>query len=282
MKGNLKMLRTYKKTFPLLGFIALLFILVACSAPGVGSGTPTPAQTLANSAAAMNKLSSVHFDLQTVLATQGNGATTGVTYTVTGQGDAAKPDQVAVNLEAGSPLLSLVSSGPKVYVQVKGGSWYSADKSQIKDAEQNFFSQSLAQRLGQIMGLLQNAQLTDHGQEKVNGQSLDHITATLDAQTLKTLSSELNGLAPTPDQSGQNQIKQATLDVWIDLATSYVHVAKLHTLTQVDASVIERFTGQKPNASGVLPITTNAQVTFSKFNQPVTIQPPANSIPLGQ
>lgn len=276
------MLRTYKKSLPLLGFIALLFILVACSAPGVGSGATTPAQTLANSATAMNKLSSVHFALQTNLSTQGNGGATGITYAVTGQGDAAKPDQVAVNLSAGSPLLSLVSSGQKVYVRVKDGSWYSADKSQIQDAEQNFFSQSLAQRLGQVMNSLQNARLTDHGLETVNGQSLDHITATLDAQTLKMLSSELNGLAPSQDQSGQNQIKQATLDVWIDQATSYVHLAKLNLLTQVDASGLEHFSGQKTNASGILPIAVNAQVTFSKFNQSVTIQPPANSIPLGQ
>lgn len=257
--------------------IALLFLLAACSAPGIGT---TPGQTLQNSATAMSKLSSVHFDLQTNIAVQSSNSTNGVTYTVTGQGDAASPDQVAVNLNSNGPLLSVISSGQKVYAQVKGGTWYSVDKDKIKDAEQNFFSQSLATRLGQIMSAVQDAQLTDHGQETINGQSLDHITATLDAQTLKTLSSELNGLAPQSAQSGLNQITKAVLDVWIDTATSYVHVAKFDVVTQVDASALNHFTGQQTGATGVLPIEVKTQVTFSKFNQPVTIQPPASSVPL--
>lgn len=272
------MLHASKKPLILTGMITLLFILAACSVPGAGSATP--AQALQSSASAMSKLSSVHFALQTSVAVQNSGSTNGVTYNVTGQGDAATPNQVAVNLSAGAPLFSLISSGQKVYVQIKGGSWYSVDQDKIKDAEQNFFSQSLATRLGQIMGAVQDAQLTDHGQETVDGQSLDHITATLDAQTLKTLSSELNGLAPASDQSGLNQITKATLDVWIDSATSYVHVAKIDLVTQVDASALEHFSGQKIDATGALPIELKAQITFSKFDQPVTIQPPANSTPL--
>ncbi|HEX7734207.1 MAG TPA: LppX_LprAFG lipoprotein [Ktedonobacteraceae bacterium] len=271
------MLQTYKKSLVMVGMIALLFLLVACSVPGVAA---SPAQTLTASATAMSKLSSVHFDLQTTVSVQGNGSANGVTYNVSGQGDAAQPDKVAVQLNAGGPLFSLVSSGSKVYVQLKGGTWYSVDKDKIKDAEQNFFSQSLANRLGQIMSVLQDAQLTDHGQETVNGESLDHITATLDEQTLKNLSSQLNGLAPSSAQSGLNQIKKATLDVWIDTATSYVHVAKVDVVTQVDASALERFSGRKLDVSGVLPIELKAQVTFSKFNVPVNIQPPSTSTPL--
>jgi hypothetical protein len=193
---------------------------------------------------------------------------------VTGQGDAAAPDKVSLKLSSGGPLLSLISSGSKVYVQIAGGTWHAVSKDQIKDAEQNFFSQSLATRLGQIMSAVQDAQLTDHGQETLNGESLDHITATLDAQTLQTLSSELNQLAPSSAQSGQNQLKKATLDVWIDTSTSYVHVAQLDIVTQVEASALEHFSGHKTGASGVLPIELKAQVTFSKFNQQVTIQPP--------
>ncbi len=276
------MLQTYKKSLLMAGMVALLFVLAACSVPGTGSGSPTPAQTLANSATAMSKLSSVHFALQTSVAVQSSSSTNGVTYTVTGQGDAASPDKVAVNLSSGTPLLSLVSSGQTVYVQLKGGTWYSIDKSKVKDAEQNFFSQSLATSLGQIMGALQDAQMTDHGQEMVNGQSLDHITVTLDQQTLQTLSSELNGLAPSQEQSGQNQLKKATLDLWIDTSTSYVHLAEIDVVTQVDASALEHFTGQSTGATGVLPIEFKAQVTFSKFNQPVSIHAPTNSTPLPQ
>jgi len=260
-----------------MGFLALLAVLVACSVPGVGT---TPGQTLASSATAMSKLHSVHFDLQTTVAVRSNNSTNGLTYKVTGQGDAASPDKVAVNLETDGPLFSLISSGQTVYVQLKGGTWYAVDKDKVKNAEQNFFSQSLAQRLGQIMGVLQDTQLTDHGQETVDGQSLDHITASLDAQTLKDLSSELNGIAPQSAQSGLNQITKAVLDVWIDTSTSYVHVAKIDLITQVDARALEDFSGQKIDTSGALPIEVNAQVHFSKFNQPVDIQPPTSSTPL--
>jgi LppX_LprAFG lipoprotein len=275
------MLQTYKKSLLLTGMVALLLVLAACSGPGVG-GSPTPTQTLASSATAMSKLSSVHFALQTSVAVQSSSSTNGLTYTVTGQGDAALPDKVAVNLSSGTPLFSLISSGQTVYVQLKGGTWYSVDKSKVKDAEQNFFSQSLATRLGQIMGALQNAQITDHGQETVSGQSLDHLTVTLDQQTLQTLSSELNGLAPTQEQSGQNQLKKATLDLWIDTSTSYVHVANIDVVTVVNASSLDHFTGQQTGVTGVLPIELKAQITFSKFNQPVSIQPPTNSIPLAE
>lgn len=276
------MLRTnknYKKLLLFTGLAALLILLAACSVPGQASSTPTPAQTLQSSATAMSKLSSVHFTLQSNVIAQGNSART---YTVTGQGDALAPDQAAVSLTSnGSPLLAVVSSGQKVYTQVKGGTWYWVEQSKIRDAEQNFFSQSLATRLGQIMGSLRNAQLTDRGQETIDGQSLDHITATLDQKTLQTISSEINGLAPAQEQSGLNQVKQATLDVWIDQATSYVHVAKIDVVTQVSTDALAHFTGQQPaNTGNALPIELKAQVTFSKFNQPVTIQPPANATPL--
>ena len=275
------MVQISKKYIALVGLLSLIFVLAACSAPGLTSSSTSPAQTLANSASVMSKLQSVHFNLQTTLATQ---TSNGVTFNVAGQGDAASPDSVSVNLTAAqSPLLSLISSGQKVYVQLKGGSWYSVDKSKVKDAEQNFFSQSLSSRLGQLMAALQNAKLTDHGQESVNGEKLDHITATLDQQTLSTLSSDLNSLAPSQAQSGLNQLKQAILDVWIDTSTSYVHQAKIDLVTQIDAGAVQHFTGQQVNsATGALPVELKAQVNFSKFNQPVSIQPPASSIPLGQ
>ncbi|HEY0755079.1 MAG TPA: LppX_LprAFG lipoprotein [Ktedonobacteraceae bacterium] len=273
------MSHTYKKPLFFAGMITLLLLLAACSVPGTAA---SPGQTLLSSASAMGKLSSVHFDLQTVTTVQSNSSTNGLTYPVTGQGDATSPDKVSIQLSSNGPLLGLISSGQNIYVQSKGGPWYSVDKSNVKDAEQSFFSQSLATRLGQIMSALQNAQLTDHGQETVNGESLDHLTVTIDQQTLKSISSELNGLAPADSQSGLNQIKKATLDLWIDTSTSYVHLVKVDIVTQVDATALEHFTGQSIGATGALPIEMKAQVTFSKFNQPVNIQPPTSATPLAQ
>jgi hypothetical protein len=275
-------MQTYKKHFYLTGLVALLFLLAACGIPGLASTPPTPAQTLQNSAQAMSQLKSVHFDLsQASLAIpSSSSATNGITFNVTGQGDTVSPDQVSVNLALGqNPLLNLVSTGGKVYVQVMGGVWYSTDASKIKDSLQKIFSQSPATRLGQIMVILQNAKLTDHGQESLGGTSLDHITATLDQQTLQTLNAQLNGLLPADAQNGQNQITQAAIDLWIDQSTGYVHQVKLDVVARVDTSALKQYAQSGLDGSAVVSVELKAQLNFSKFNQPVTIQAPANSVP---
>jgi len=275
-------MQTCKKHFYLTGLVPLLFLLAACGLPGLASAPPTPVQTLQNSAKAMSQLKSVHFDLsQASLAIpSGSSATNGITFNVTGQGDAVSPDQVSVNLALGqNPLLNLVSSSGKVYVQVMGGVWYSMDESKINDSLQKIFSQSPATRLGQIMVILQNAKLTDHGQESLDGTSLDHITATLDQQTLQTLNAQLSGLLPANAQTGQNQITQATIDLWIDQSTGSVHQVKLDVVAQVDTSALKQYAQSGLDGSTVVSAELKAQLNFSKFNQPVTIQVPANSVP---
>ncbi len=277
------MVQFCKKYISLGGLLALLLLLAACSVPGLGA-TSTPSQTLQNSAAAMAKLNSVHVDLQTTLNARANNASGGVTFSLTGHGDAALPSDASINLALGqNPLLAVISKGSKVYVQTGNGVWYWLDKNTIKNAAQNFFSQSLATRLGQIMTVVENANLTDHGQESLNGTSLDHITATLDQQTLQTLNTQLAGLLPQGVQTGQSQITAASLDLWIDQSTGYVHQAILNVTTQVDMTALKPFMGQSNSGiTGVVPVTVKAQVNFSKFNQPVNIQAPANSVPFPQ
>lgn len=270
-----------KKYRALAGLLALLFVLAACSMPALGSAS-TPAQALQNSAAAMAKLTAVHVDLQTTLAAQASDARGHVTVSLSGQGDAARPDAASIRLFMGQSLvLAFISKGSRVYVQGKDHTWYWADKNAPKDAAQNFFSQSMATRLGQIMTVVESAGLTDHGQESLNGVSLDHITATLDQQTLQTLNTQLSGLLPRGVQSGQSQITAASLDLWIDQSTGFVHRAILNVSTQIDTTALQPYMGHA-NAVGVVPVTVRAEVNFSKFNQPVTIQAPANAIPYPQ
>lgn len=278
------MVQFCKKYISLGALLALLLLLAACSVPGLGATSTTPVQTIQNSAAAMAKLNSVHVDLQTTLNARANNANGGVTFSLTGHGDAAQPSDASINLALGqNPVLAVVSKGSKVYVQTRNGVWYWLDKSTIKNTAQSFFSQSLATRLGQIMTVVENAKLTDHGQESLNGTSLDHITATLDQQTLQTLNSQLAGLLPQGVQAGQSQITAASLDLWIDQSTWYVHQAILNVTTQVDMTALQPFMGQSNSGvTGVVPVTVKAQVNFSKFNQPVNIQAPANAVPFPQ
>ena len=276
------MLKKYKGHVWLTGLVALLFLLTAC---GAGGSTP-PAQTLQNSITAMRQLKSVHFDLQSTTnvqtTPQNNGNNPGVSFNVTGHGDAAAPNQVTLNLSMGqNPLLALISTGGKVYIQGSNGKWYVVDQSQIPDGFQKFFQQDL----GQIEVDLEKAQLIDHGQEVVGGVALDHITATFDAATLQQISTQFNDLLPASMQSNQNALKQAALDLWIDQSTWYIHQAKLNVAASVDLSKLPKISvnGQTINLPAkVLPITLTAQVGFSKFNQPVNIQPPSGAVPFQQ
>ncbi len=275
------MVQSCKKYISLGGLLALLLLLAACSVPGLGASS-TPVQTLQNSAAAMARLNSVHVDLQTTVNARANNSNGGVTFNLSGHGDAVQPNDASISLSLGQKhLLGVVSKGSKVYVQPTNGVWYWLDKNTVKNTAQNFFSQSLATRLGQIMTVVENAKLTDHGQESLNGTSLDHITAVLDQQTLQTLNTQLAGLLPQGVQTGQSQITAASLDLWIDQSTWYTHQAILNVTTQVDMNALQPFIGQS-DVTGVVPVTVKAQVNFSKFNQPVNIQAPANAVPFPQ
>lgn len=280
------MLRIYKRHILLTSLVVLLFLLAGCGFSSLASTSSTPAQTLQNSANAMSHLKSAHIDLQAKVNVQSAASSTSpntnvLAFNVTGRSDVASPDKVSVNLQLGQqPFLSVIGLGQKVYVREKNGTWLFLDKSQLKDGSQNFFSQSLAQRMGQIMAILQSAKLTDHGQESLNGQALDHITATLDQQSLQALSGQLNTFLPADRQSTQNQLQKATLDLWIDQATSYVHQAKLDLVTQIDLGKIPALSSRQVSSSStLLPVELNVQVNFSKFNEPVNIQAPANAVP---
>lgn len=276
------MIQWCKKYRSLAGLLALLVVLAACSVPALGGVSPSPTQTLQNSAAALAKLNSVHADLQTTLTAQSANSRGGMTFSLTGRSDAVRPDDASVNLSLGQrPLLAVISKGPRVYVQGRNHVWYWLDKNTLKDAAQNFFSQSLATRLGQIMSVVENASLTDHGQENLNGVSLDHITAVLDQQTLQTLNTQLGGLLPQGVQPGQSRITAASLDLWIDQSTWYVHQAILNVATQIDMTVLQPYLGH-PSVTGVVPVTVKARVNLSNFNQPVNIQAPANAVPFPQ
>lgn len=276
-------MQTYKKYGYLTGLlVALLFVLTACAAPGLAGSPPTPAQTLQQSAQTMSKLKSVHFAIsQTTLTVQsGSSTTNGISFNVSGQGDVASPDGVSLSLALGqNPLISVVSLNGTAYVQVMGGTWYSTSTSQLKDSLQKALAQNPTKGVGQVMTILQNAKLTDHGQVSLDGTSLDHITATLDQQTLRELNTQLGGLLPANEQGAQNSITQATLDFWIDQSTGYVHQLTFDITAQVDGGALQQYTHLNVGKETPLTVELKSQINFSKFNQPVTIYAPAKSVP---
>src|SRR4051812_25328376 len=100
------MLQKYKIRIGLMGLVAMLFLLTGCGALGLANSaaTPTPSQTLLNSANAMSQLKSVHFDLQATLNLKSSSSgeeKNGLSFNVTGNGDAAAPDQASTNVSLG-------------------------------------------------------------------------------------------------------------------------------------------------------------------------------------
>src|SRR6266436_7242391 len=220
---------------------AVLLIVSACSAPGGtgsnGNSSLTVMQVLQNSANTMQKLKSVHFDTTTNGSFQGTSSSSAsspgaTTVNLKGSGDELLPDQQQGHITLNNMInLAEVVTTDKVYVQNTQGKWYVLDKSLFKGQTGNLFNGSNVFNMNDLLPMLQHVQLTDHGDQSLNGQNLRHITVTLDKNALKDLltsTGQLKGLTGSSQQvfkQFMNSTKnfQATLDFWIDESTSYLH-----------------------------------------------------------
>jgi hypothetical protein len=283
------MLRLDKKPLMLTGLLALLFVLAACGTPGMASVvSPTPLQLLQSSAQAMHNLKSVSFNLQEGMGLVANpdtlGLLNGLNVTVTAHGEVAAPDKASASISLGEdPLLAMIGVGPQVYVQEEG-TWYTLNKDQVSSGMQSFFTQNPAQRVATILSSVKGTQITDHGLQSLEGALLDHITITLDQATWQILNGQLSGLLPNEQQPDQNQLKQASLDLWINPVTAYVSQVILHMTTPLDLDNLPQLNGLGVlgllTSSPVTSVETTAQINFANFNQPLQIQIPANPLPL--
>lgn len=275
-----------------LALTVLLLIVSACSAPGAnGNSSLTVLQVLQNSANAMQKLKSVHFDTTTSASFQGASASSAsspgaISVNFKVKGDEQAPDEQAQLTLNNTMNISEIVTADKVYVQNLQGQWYVMDKSALKGSAGDLFNGSNVFNINTLMSVLEQVQLTDHGDQTLNGQSLRHITATLDKNSLKqilTTDSQLNnaiGKQNVDKILNSTKSLKSTLDVWIDETNFYVHRAELKVNGSFDLSSLGT-----PNAKGGITLPSNATVSLdvladlSKFNQPVTITPPTNAIP---
>ncbi|HJT58696.1 MAG TPA: LppX_LprAFG lipoprotein [Ktedonobacteraceae bacterium] len=275
-----------------LALTVMLLIVSACSAPGAsgsnGNSSLPVLQVLQNSANAMQKLKSVHFDTTANASFQGTSSSSpgAITVNLKANGDEQAPNEQA-HLSLNNMFnLSEIVTADKVYVQNTQGQWYVLDKSALKGSAGNLFNGSNIFNINTLMSVLEQVQLTDHGDQNLNGQSLRHITATLDKNALQqilTTDSQLsNAIGKQNVDKILNATKslKATLDVWIDETNFYLHRAELKVNVNADLSSLGT-----PNTKSGITLPSNATVTLdvladlSKFNQPVTITPPTNAIP---
>ena len=274
--------------------VCALFLVSACSQPGIGtssgSSSLTTLQVLQNSENAMKQLKSSHVDLQSTSTYQVSGAAPSSngssavippngTANITASGDEALPDaeQLQMNINQSTKIAQIIQ-GDNVYIQNAQGKWYVLNKNDFAGLVGNPLS-GVNFDQNSLLGLIEHANITDHGDENVNGQNLRHISAALDKTAVTQL---LNSNPQIASQFGQQNVSdlvnkmksfQSTLDVWIDESQFYVHQAQFKLNLTADTSGVDG-SGQS-STSGNL----NTTVNLSKFNETVTITPPSNATP---
>ncbi len=284
--------------FGLLLAVVALLIMSACGPGSTGSSSQTPAQVLQNSTSAMKQLKTAHVDMKMTASvgtigltpTPGSTAPTNITLNINATGDEVLPDQAALKLTvgglSGSNLnLAEVVKGNKVYMQNTRGKWYVIDKSALTG---NFLSSASVPDINKLLDIGQHAQVTDHGDQSLNGETLRHITVTLDKNGLKQLlesTGQLNSLTGASSQMFEqfmNSTKnfQATLDFWTDETTSYVHRIEMKFNLNMDMSSFVTPGTTSSNFPSAITLAFDTTIDLSKFNDTsITVTAPENAIP---
>lgn len=297
-----------KYTFPgLLILVAVLLLVSAC-----GGSSVTAGQLLTNSASAMKQIKSLHLNMTmslnvTVSGLPGGSSTSSIpgniNATATASGDEVLPDQTSLKLAAsgnagasgaGKFSFAEIVKGNKLYIQNAQGQWYVIDKSQLAGSSNSFnnlFSNSNAPDFSKLLNMLEkDVTVSDRGDETLNGATLRHITITLDKSGLLKLIQNNDQFKKLPASSQQtvNQILNsavsnfnASLDLWFDESTSYIHRMELKLNTAVDLSKLPASASDTSTpTSGKVSLKADMALDLSKFNDPsIKITAPANAIP---
>ncbi len=278
--------------------VAMVLLISACSQTTPGSSTTSslaPIDVLQKSADAMKQLKSSHVEIMSKSNLQTSGGTSATTnngktstssasssnsnFVLTASGNQALPDggeQLAVNLN--TVKLNEILKGDNIYVQNSQGQWYVLNKSDFANLVSNPFS-GISFDQNTLLGAIENIKLDDHGSETLNGQSLRHLTATLDKDALKTIVTQNPQLKSAFGQQDINAVLNntkkflSTVDVWIDEKQFYVHRTQLKWNVDADTSSVGN------GAPSSVLSTLDTTLDLSNFNVPVTITPPTNAIP---
>jgi len=292
----------YKVRYILMVLLPFLLLISACSPSlGIGNSSLTVLQVLQNSAKAMKALKSAHIETKNIGTLQTIGTAgkptpptaSPLTFRVSGSGDEALPEQEQLQItvdqgENSTPAnLAEIVQGDKVYVQNTKGQWYVLNKSALEGFTGNPFSGINGLDPKALLGLLQDTQITDHGDEMLNGESLRHITVSLDKAGFKMILASDPQLGNLLGQQNIDALLNSTkvfassLDLWIDETNFYVHRTELKFKVDEDISAVSQSLTPVvtfPLPAGVI-TSFDSTLDLSKFNDPVTITPPTGAIP---
>jgi len=288
----------FRVRFIFVALIAIVVLMSACGSTGGSSSSPTVLQVLQKSATAMKELKSAHIDIKladTVNITSTTPTTTPanthqVTINLMGNGDEVLPDKFALHITLGqsnngasNTNLAEIILGRQLFIQNAKGQWYVLSGGRVQGVSGNPFAAANISNYNSLLNLAQKAQLTDHGDQALNGQNLRHITVTFGEDALKALLNATGQASAQQDTSkllNEITLQKSTLDIWIDEATSYVHHLELKLNLTVKGDPAHA-TGTPAASPTLSPVMTGIDtiIDYSKFNESITITAPANAIP---
>jgi hypothetical protein len=302
MRNSLK-----KYSFLFLPLMSLLLFLTACgvnstSTGGSNQSNLTPLQVIQKSQTAMKGVKSYHLALNTTVDTKSSGstaatptATPGATtpagnahITSTGSGDVlSSGDQkltLTSNLGGQTSKTTEIVSGDKLYIQnPTDQKWYYVDKNTAGDAT-GLTGSGFTLDQNSTLALLQNAKITDHGTQTLNGQSLRHLTATLDKAAFQKLLSQNPQLQKSYGQllsqfANNTKTFTTTVDAWIDEKQFYIHRIELNMNIDADTKGLQG-SSQQSNVPSSISLKLDNVTDLSNYNESVTITPPTDASPL--
>jgi len=211
-------------------------------------------------------------------------------------GDEVLPDQTSLQLSTsgiGNFAFAEIVKGSKLYLQSGHGQWYVMDKPNTSDSSSSISNVLTSANITQFNKLLdqlsKNVQITDHGDESLNGTSLRHITIALDKNGLMQLIKNTDAFKKLPaasQQSANDALNSvgtfnASLDFWFDEATSYLHRFELKLNIAADLSKFSSPTTDTTSSTpSAFSLKADVTVDLSKFNDPsIKITAPANAVP---
>jgi hypothetical protein len=313
-----------KPFFLVIGTILVLLLVSACGGSGnstsnsssSNSNSQSALQVLQKSANAMKSLKSSHFtmNLTDMVSSSANGTGTSTasstpstsstpttsspngqstTISLKGSGDESSPNKVSDHVTVNQALsLSEIIIGKQVYIQNQKGQWYSLNLN--SSGTTNPLAGSNVTNYNSLLDAAQHAKITDHGMQTLNGHSYRYITVTFDKSALVDL---LNATGQTKNLTAQQQqnlnnilknitLKNASMKVWIEPTTYYVHQMQLQFMVNVNTKGLATPNASNtPTASSTPAVPSsvssnlNTTIDYSKFNQPVTITAPSNATP---
>jgi lipoprotein LprG len=190
--------------------------LTACSGSGSGpagtsSAKPSAAEFVARAKTTLDATSAVHFVLSSA------GLPQAVTALVGGEGDAARPDKFAgdldVSLSGGKAKVSVVSIGGTVHVKLPFTTTYTVtDPKKFNIPDPGSFMSPTA-GLTQLLAQATNA--TDSGQTRAGGAVLQTVVADVPGRVVDAVLRDADPAAPVKATFGidpaTNQLRTATL-----------------------------------------------------------------------